>query len=1047
MIRARRFRRLFLSCAAGGTLLWPAAAGLRAQTGGPAETLSLQGNAAFDRRDYQGAAAAYTSLLQGYPNSEFSPDAQFHLAYADFLLGRFPPAADLLHKLQTTASTPPEMQEDVALLLPQVLAQQATGETATAARVSGFQAAIREYGNFINKFGRSASLEAALYGRAVAEYQITDYAGAARDLNRNLTDFPRSETVLDSEFLLAITVATQANLTLAKEETDAAGRAAALQNYEAAARYLRDIITRNTDISLANEAQFQLGETLLAQAGSSPAAAQPKLYQDALAAYRAVEPKAPMLAAETARVERLSEALLTERRKGAAADRALIRQLDQARLREAGKLGALQAKADPVLTARLKAGAVFYDLERYDETRLLMSALLPEAAQPDDQKLARYYIALTYAAQKQVDKAVAAYDKFQAAFAGDAMAENLPLVIGNLFLGAPRPDADKANHYFDEFTRLYPKSRLRETALLEQASASASLGHYDDALRTLDTFLQGHPKRELAAAAELTLSGVYRDQGDLPKALAAYTRVRDTYKDRPEGQQAAFWVGYVLAQNHDAAGSLKILPAFIAQYPQSPLVPLALSTIGLDQQATGAKEQALATFAEVSKRFSDSPEGSTAYFQRANIYLNDRKFDDMARVLGDFVSQHPQSEQAFAAYDRIASVQLQGNQSAAAAATYQKFLASQPDSPHAPEALARVAALWLRAARSLGTYVVLGAPQRETWNADIANSVAASEQQLARYPDAPATALGLQTLLDCQRLLITAQKKTSAEVAAYFQDLAAKNQNQPAARSRILFRLASLTAETDPAKALADMRAAYDPAVVYSPADLDLYTRELLPADPAAAAEVFAKLAHDYPIPAGLTPAQAPADVQEAQAIVLCGRGQSAQAAGNLPAALAAFSELKQNYPRSPKIPEADLGLAEGLIANGKTDDALPLLAEVARSPSAPVNARARALFLNGKVQQAKGSDGAIDAYLKVAAFYPSSPDAAEGLWLGGQALEKQAPGLSDTPAKPGGPTKSGQLARARKAYQDLVTHYGASKWVDQARQRLAALPLPAQAS
>jgi TolA-binding protein len=1018
----------------------PLAANLHAQATNPIQAVSDQADALFDRRQYKDAAAAYTSLLQAYPNSEFAVPAQFHLAYAEFLIGQFQPAIDLLRKMQAAPTVPPDIQEDVALLLPQVLAQQAATAPA-ASRDRGYSGAVKEYDNYVNKYPKSPSVETALYGKAVAEYEMANYAGAARDLTRNVTSFPNSESILDSEFLLAIAVATQSNLALGNPNIDAAGRAAALKGYGDAEKYLRAIIAKNTDISLANDAQFQLGETLLADAAASPPAAKAKLFGEALSAYRSVEPKAPMIAAQTARVDRINQLLIAERRKGAAANRAYIRQLDQARLREAGKLGALQAKEDPVLTARLKSGAVFYDLERYDETRVLMSALLPEAAKPEDQKLALYYIPLSYAAQKLTAPAVAAYDQFQAKYSGDPIAENLPLVIASLFQTGPKPDPARADHYLDEFSRLYPKSRLRETALLDKATNDAAQGHYDDALGSLDKFLQGHPKPELAASADLTRGRILMDKGDLPKALAQYTKVRDTYKSLPEGEQAAFWVGYVMAKSGDAAGAVKTLQAFVTQYPQSKLLPTALSTLALSQQAAGAKDQALATLTDLSNRFPKSPEGISAYFQRANISLTDRKYDDMAKVLTDFVTKYPDNEQAFAAYERIASVQVQAGQNDAAAATYQKFLTSQPDSPHAPEALAHIADLWLRAARGLGSYVVLGAPQREIWNGDIGKSVAACEQQLARYPEAPATALGLQTLLDCQRLLISARAKTQAQVTDYFQALADKYKDKPGARSRILFRLASMTAETDPAKALQDMRAAYDPAVVYSPADMDLYTRELMKTDPAAAGPVFAKLAHDYPIPAGSTPAQAPADVQEAQAIVLCGKGQIAEAAGKLPEAQADFAQLKKDYPRSPKVTEANLGLAEGLVAGGKFDLALPLLSEVARAPSAPNNARARALFLNGKIQQAKGSDGAIDAYLKVAAFYPASPDAAEGLWLGGQALEKQAATLSETPAKPGGPTKSSQLARARKAYEDLIAHYGSSKWVDQAKQRIAALP------
>ena len=164
---------------------------------------------------------------------------------------------------------------------------------------------------------------------------------------------------------------------------------------------------------------------------------------------------------------------------------------------------------------------------------------------------------------------------------------------------------------------------------------------------------------------------------------------------------------------------------------------------------------------------------------------------------------------------------------------------------------------------------------------------------------------------------------------------------------------------------------------------------------------------------------------------------------GDKPEAARAFTDLKRDYPRSPKIAEANLGLAQGLISQGKPDDALPLLAEVAKNSRSPIPVRAHGLFLNGEIQAAKGNFEAIDAYLKVAAFYPSAADAPEGLWKGAQWLEKQAQTLGDTPSKPGGPTKTVQIIRARKAYSDLMTKYPDSKWTAQANARLAALPAP----
>ena len=1013
-----------------------------AQTPSAPAALSAQADAFFDRRQYREAISGYNQLLQNYPTSEYSVDARFHLAYAQFLTGDYQPAADGLRALIAAPTSPPELIELAAGLLPQVLSQQAAAmPPEDPARTPAFEAAMKEYDGFINRYPRSSTIETALYGRALDAYQIAHYGDAARDLRQNLAAFPASDTILDSAFLLSITLATEANLALAKDTRTAAEGDAAFRNYLEAEKLLGDIIARRTDISLANDAQFQLGETLLAHAGNSPAGARTPLYQQALAAYRAVQPKEGMIAAQMARVGRLNDARIAELRKGAGTDHALSRRLDAQRLREQSKLETLQAKDDPVLTARLQCGAVFCDLPRFDEARVLMSALAPVVRRPQDEKLVLYYTALSYAGQKLTDKAVEAYDRFQARFKGDPIAENLPLLIGNLFLGANPPDAARANRYFDEFTRLYPQSRLRETALLEEADAAASLGHYDEALKTLSTFLKGEPKPEIAATAELSRARILKDKKDLDGALAAFRKVREKYKDRPEAVEASFWIGWTLLQKKDTAGAIAELKAFSTQNPQSRLIPAALFTLAQAQEASGARDGALATLADLAARFPQSAEAAGAYFEQANIFLAGKKYEELTRVLTAFVDKYPESDQTFAATEQIAAVQAQNGQIEAAVGAYEKYLSRRADSPHAPDALAREAALWLRAAHGLGTYIVLGAPERETWMRDVRNAIAAAERAVDRYPDAPGSALALQSLSDGERLLVETRQQTAAQVADYFHALAARNADKPAARSRILFRLASLTSEKDPERALEDMRAAYDPAVVYSPSDLDAYGTALLKSHSADAAAVFEKAAKDYPLPPGMTPAQAPADVQEAQALALYGRGTLAADAGKGDAAVRAFTDLKRDYPRSSKIPNANLGLAQNLIAKGHADDAMALLAEVARSSTSPVEARARALFLNGEVQAARGDDGAIDAYLKVAAFYPSSPDAPEGLWKGGQMLEKQAAKLGDTPAKPGGPTKATQLARARKAYEDLTARYADSKWSAEAKARLAALP------
>ena len=59
-------------------------------------------------------------------------------------------------------------------------------------------------------------MEAANYGKGVALYQAGRYEDAATALRANLQAFANSPSVLDSQYLLALTLGTLANVTMQK---------------------------------------------------------------------------------------------------------------------------------------------------------------------------------------------------------------------------------------------------------------------------------------------------------------------------------------------------------------------------------------------------------------------------------------------------------------------------------------------------------------------------------------------------------------------------------------------------------------------------------------------------------------------------------------------------------------------------------------------------------------------------------------------------------------------------------------------------------------
>src|SRR5207249_1540321 len=112
-------------------------------------------------------------------------------------------------------------------------------------RTAAFQDVIKQFEAFIQKFPASDEAEGAQYGRALAHFQIKDYDKAVEGLRQNLAKFPKSESILESQYLLALTLTTQANAALSGSQ---ANKVAGFAQFDEAEKLLRDITQKRTDV-------------------------------------------------------------------------------------------------------------------------------------------------------------------------------------------------------------------------------------------------------------------------------------------------------------------------------------------------------------------------------------------------------------------------------------------------------------------------------------------------------------------------------------------------------------------------------------------------------------------------------------------------------------------------------------------------------------------------------------------------------------------------------------------------------------------------------
>ena len=218
---ASRFLSAAIVCLAGFLLASgpvaaqapPAPATLDIQLMQKADQLSNEGK-------YSEAAAAYEQLVTKYPQVASVPEANFRGGYAHYLAGEYDEAIAAFKRVLDNKNLPPELAQLAELSLsmtPQVLAAKAAKLPANdPARKVALGDAVKQFDIYLQKFPKSDEVESATYGKALALFQLTQYEPAIEALRGNLTRFAQSPTVQDSQYLLALTLATLANVALQK---------------------------------------------------------------------------------------------------------------------------------------------------------------------------------------------------------------------------------------------------------------------------------------------------------------------------------------------------------------------------------------------------------------------------------------------------------------------------------------------------------------------------------------------------------------------------------------------------------------------------------------------------------------------------------------------------------------------------------------------------------------------------------------------------------------------------------------------------------------
>jgi tetratricopeptide (TPR) repeat protein len=845
----------------------------------------------------------------------------------------------------------------------------------------------------------------------------------------------------DLDYLLGFVYSQRAQVLLGDFKKDEAAP------YIAKARQIYQGLAQSNNLTVVSDAAFQLANLAMAEEN----------YRDAIEAYRSLPTKSEVIQSQKLKIDNLkSEAA----KAGITTPRG--KQLDSLRKREEQKLKSVEGGPDLTIDALARIADCYLRLNAGDEARVVLRHLMEFDGSADRKKQYQVQLIISYATQGLAEKAEAGFADFKKGYPNDPMAQTIDFLIANALFQQKR--YDEALQKLEKNLKEFPNSPVAAQIPALIAEIYRAKGEPDKAIQTFRQFIQDGRSNKIKVDPE----AIDQAQYSLGLTLLAEAQKKDPPKDDAAvaklleesaalmkqlagsaatpamKEEASLQYASILSAANKGEEAIAAYRDFVAKFPNSARRMNARASIASALERSNKFDEALAAYREIVAESADAELSVFAYERIWKILQSQNKADESLKAQEEMLQKfpaHPRSlsalverakgyqkareyDKAFAAYQSVYDYCKKLDASArAAVASYASF------------ALMSAAEVRTAQAKGLGNYSALDAEKKKQWSGWMDEAEGLLKQMLVEFTDSSSYGFALNRLVDVFLAKMQAGTLKYDDALNYLSRLAGEL-NDPAASAQVLIARAGLVYESgnkSQAKTLyADALKKMDDPKKLAWNHYARYGDILLESGDFDEALKIGKLLQEH----------FPDKFPQSNALYIL--GVASASLGKNADAEAYLKELKEKYPWSPKIQEAELSRGEALAKGGKPEEALKVLKDVlqARKPTdvtPGINSRAmmgiaHTLFVMGEggkpvpadMQEKDKPLGAYDLsanyYLKVEAFYGQTLPAvgAEALF---HVVEVRL--------------KQGKKEEALKFYQEMSQKFPTSPWTPKAKDLL----------
>jgi len=586
----------------------------------------------------------------------------------------------------------------------------------------------------------------------------------------------------------------------------------------------------------------------------------------------------------------------------------------------------------------------------------------------------------------------------------------------------------------------------RETWQVRQGLAIYLQKKYGDAIAALEPVVTQLKNRDNQAQAQFVLgvSRFYLDQFDgAVAALQAAVKASPKWK---QGDETLLYLARALHKQDQTAEAIKAISRAIADWPDSRLLDQAHYRYGEFAYAAGDHKTAIAQYDAVAAAAADSPFVPYALYGKGWAQLKSKTYPEAAETFHALIQSHPQHALAADAHFALGMCLRQAGKFKEAVKEIDAYLSGQGEAANKADALYE---------RGLA----------EVAMKDFAQAAETFRQVLAARPDYPAADKVAYELAWAYQSVPADGKK--AEAVAAFAELAGKYPDSPLA-AEANFHVGEAhyekAAYEEAAKAYSAAKQKSQPGELHEKATyklgwslfqdkkyqeaLDQFGEQATdqPQGPLAADALFMKAEclfrlekYADALPVYLATRNVKLASPVSQILALLHGGQSALQTEKWDQAIALLSQIPEEHPDSPYLPEAYCELGRAKQNSGKEAEAMQDYQKAASLSRGEVGARAR--FMIGELTfSQKNFAEAYRDFQRVMFGYggdAATPEAKK--WQAKAGFE--AARCAEVQIKDAqGATRAELLKQAQQAYQYVIEKHPQDELATQAKSRLQEL-------